>query len=66
MNEEQNGRAWYALFVLFAINMMNFFDRQIAAIARLFSVWAPHSGAYLQPAAGWRVVIGRCWPCESE
>lgn len=31
MNEEQNGRAWFALFVLFAINMMNFFDRQIAA-----------------------------------
>ncbi len=31
MNENQNGRAWYALFVLFAINMMNFFDRQIAA-----------------------------------
>ena len=31
MNEDQNRRAWYALFVLFAINMMNFFDRQIAA-----------------------------------
>jgi predicted MFS family arabinose efflux permease len=31
MNEEQKGRAWYALFVLFAINMMNFFDRQISA-----------------------------------
>jgi MFS family permease len=31
MKEEQTGRAWYALFVLFAINMMNFFDRQIAA-----------------------------------
>src|SRR5215475_6893113 len=31
MNDEQYGRAWYALFVLFAINMMNFFDRQIAA-----------------------------------
>ncbi|HEY6403767.1 MAG TPA: MFS transporter [Blastocatellia bacterium] len=29
--EEQKGRAWYALFVLFAINMMNFFDRQISA-----------------------------------
>ena len=31
MKEDQNRRAWYALFVLFAINMMNFFDRQIAA-----------------------------------
>jgi MFS family permease len=31
MNEGQNRRAWYALFVLFAINMMNFFDRQIIA-----------------------------------
>jgi predicted MFS family arabinose efflux permease len=31
MNEDQNRRAWYALFVLFAINMMNFFDRQIIA-----------------------------------
>ena len=31
MNEDQNRRAWYALFVLFAINMMNFFDRQIMA-----------------------------------
>jgi predicted MFS family arabinose efflux permease len=31
MNEDQNRRAWYALFVLFAINMMNFFDRQILA-----------------------------------
>jgi MFS family permease len=31
MNEEQKGRARYALFVLFAINMMNFFDRQISA-----------------------------------
>jgi MFS family permease len=31
MNEDQNRRAWFALFVLFAINMMNFFDRQIAA-----------------------------------
>ncbi len=31
MNEDQNRQAWYALFVLFAINMMNFFDRQIAA-----------------------------------
>jgi predicted MFS family arabinose efflux permease len=31
MNEYQNRRAWYALFVLFAVNMMNFFDRQIAA-----------------------------------
>jgi MFS family permease len=36
MNEDQNRRAWYALFVLFAINMMNFFDRQIiAAVAPL-------------------------------
>src|SRR5512145_1260 len=31
MNEDQNRQARYALFVLFAINMMNFFDRQIAA-----------------------------------
>jgi MFS family permease len=31
MIEDQNRQAWYALFVLFAINMMNFFDRQIAA-----------------------------------
>ncbi|HEV2667289.1 MAG TPA: MFS transporter, partial [Blastocatellia bacterium] len=31
MNEDQNRRAWFALFVLFAINMMNFFDRQIIA-----------------------------------
>jgi predicted MFS family arabinose efflux permease len=31
MNEDQNRRAWYTLFVLFAINMMNFFDRQLAA-----------------------------------
>ncbi len=31
MNEDRNKRAWYALFVLFAINMMNFFDRQIIA-----------------------------------
>ncbi|MCI0389267.1 MAG: MFS transporter [Acidobacteria bacterium] len=31
MNEDQNRQAWYVLFVLFAINMMNFFDRQIAA-----------------------------------
>src|SRR5262245_25450287 len=31
MNEDQNRRAWFALFVLFAINMMNFFDRQLAA-----------------------------------
>ena len=31
MNEDQNRQAWYALFVLFAINTMNFFDRQIAA-----------------------------------
>ena len=29
MNEDRNKRAWYALLVLFAINMMNFFDRQI-------------------------------------
>jgi MFS family permease len=36
MNEDQNRQAWYALFVLFAINMMNFFDRQIiAAVAPL-------------------------------
>jgi len=31
MNEDQNRQAWFALFVLFAINTMNFFDRQIAA-----------------------------------
>jgi predicted MFS family arabinose efflux permease len=33
MNEDQNPnrQAWYALAVLFAINTMNFFDRQIAA-----------------------------------
>ena len=31
MNEDQNRQAWYVLFVLFAINMMNFFDRQIIA-----------------------------------
>src|SRR5262245_54619935 len=31
MNEDQNRQAWYALFVLFAINMMNFFDRQISS-----------------------------------
>lgn len=33
MNEDQhyNRQAWYALAVLFAINTMNFFDRQIAA-----------------------------------
>src|SRR5215813_6753274 len=31
MNEDQNREAWYVLFVLFAINMMNFFDRQIIA-----------------------------------
>jgi predicted MFS family arabinose efflux permease len=31
MKEDQNRRAWFALFVLFAINMMNFFDRQLAA-----------------------------------
>jgi len=31
MNEDQNRRAWFALFVLFAINMMNFFDRTLAA-----------------------------------
>jgi MFS family permease len=31
MNEDQNRQAWYALFVLFAINLMNFFDRQIIA-----------------------------------
>jgi predicted MFS family arabinose efflux permease len=31
MNEDQNRQARYALFVLFAINMMNFFDRQIIA-----------------------------------
>lgn len=35
MTEEQNkqsiNQAWYALAVLFAINMMNFFDRQIIA-----------------------------------
>lgn len=36
MNQNQNKNAWYALFVLFAINMMNFFDRQIpAAVAPL-------------------------------
>jgi MFS family permease len=36
MDENQYRRAWYALFVLFAINMMNFFDRQIiAAVAPL-------------------------------
>lgn len=33
MNEDQNSdrQAWFALAVLFAINTMNFFDRQIAA-----------------------------------
>ena len=31
MNEDQNRQAWYALFVLFAINLMNFYDRQIPA-----------------------------------
>ncbi len=33
MNEttQQNRRAWYALAVLFGINLMNFFDRQILA-----------------------------------
>ncbi len=31
MKEDQNKQAWYALFVLFAINLMNFFDRQISA-----------------------------------
>ena len=29
--EQQNRRAWYALAVLFGINLMNFFDRQILA-----------------------------------
>lgn len=28
---DQNNQAWFALAVLFGINMMNFFDRQIAA-----------------------------------
>ena len=31
MNEDQNRQAWYALLVLFAINLMNFYDRQIPA-----------------------------------
>ncbi len=31
MTEEKNRQAWFALAVLFAINTMNFFDRQILA-----------------------------------
>jgi MFS family permease len=31
MSEDQNRRAGFALFVLFAINLMNFYDRQIPA-----------------------------------
>jgi predicted MFS family arabinose efflux permease len=31
MNEDQDKNAWYALAILFAVNMMNFFDRQIIA-----------------------------------
>ncbi len=31
MNENQNREAWYALAVLFAINTINFFDRQVIA-----------------------------------
>ena len=31
MNEDQKRQAWFALWVLFGINTMNFFDRQILA-----------------------------------
>lgn len=31
MNEDQNKQAWFALAVLFLINTMNFFDRQVIA-----------------------------------
>jgi predicted MFS family arabinose efflux permease len=31
MNQDQDKNAWYALAILFAVNMMNFFDRQIIA-----------------------------------
>jgi len=31
MNDDQKRQAWFALFVLFGINLMNFYDRQILA-----------------------------------